>query len=126
MTKTHSDRHRTARFTGSNKLLGLTPEEALVLRSGGGVVKTAVDDLPPGRDKNVKYVAMLGADASGINEHQVTQLLRTHHRHVRRNPATDTNTHHVDWCERLFLQEPVVEHGLMGNGLYPFRAGGLP
>src|SRR5207248_3301695 len=108
------------------KLLEFTPEEPLVLWRVGRIVKTALDDLPPGHDKNVKHLAVLWADASGINEHQVTQLLRTHHRHVRRNPATNTNAHHVHWGKRLLLQEPVVEHRLMGNGLDPFRTGGLP
>src|SRR5262245_3686497 len=56
----------------------------------------------------------------------MTQLLRTHHRHVCCNPATNTKAHHVHGCKRLLLQKPVIEHGLMGNSLDPVRTGGLP
>ena len=32
----------------------------------------------------------------------------------------------VHGCERLLLEEPVIEHGLMWNGFHPLRTGGLP
>ena len=92
----------------------------------GRIVKTPLDHLPPGRDKNVKDFAVLRADASGINQHQVPYMLGTHHRHLSGNPAADADADDVHGCERLLLEEPVIEHGLMWNGFHPLRTGRLP
>jgi hypothetical protein len=90
------------------------------------IVKAPLDHLSPGCDKDVKYFAVLWADASGINQRQVPYVLGTHHRHLGGNPAADAEADDVHGCERLLLEEPVIEHGLMWNGFHPCRTGRLP
>jgi len=36
----------------------------------GRIVKAPLEHLPPGRDKDIKYFAVLWADASGIHQHR--------------------------------------------------------
>ena len=48
--------------------------------------------------------------------------MRTHHRHVGGNPATDAEADNINRRQALLFDKPMVKRRLMGNRRQPFRA----